>query len=58
MDIHKEQVLQNKNYIYAYSDDMSMALLFVPLASMRFRFSYVLIHFSYKNRMYMHTLPV
>ena len=51
MGIPKEQVLQNKKYIYAYTDDMSIVLLFVPLASMRFRF-------SYKNRMYMHTLPV
>ena len=41
MGIPKEQVLQNKNYISAYSDDVSIVLLFVPLASMRFRFSYV-----------------
>ena len=34
MDIPKEQ-----NYIY----DINIVLLFVPLASMRFRFSYVLI---------------
>ena len=46
MDIPKEQVLQNKNSISAYLDDMSIVLLFVPLASMRFRF-------SSKNRMSM-----